>query len=125
MKSQSTVAIPWSSLSRLVGPLMIWLALSYLLAVYLLNTVWVQEALAEETRGDYFPLVASAMIFAVIGILLTIWGFSRKRIDYIPAKLSHGEIICPVCHAKLLESTLICPYCNARIQDSQKKLLKF
>lgn len=107
---------PWASLARLIGPLMIWLALSYLFVAYLLSsTDWIENIFNEEGQIDTISLIIAALIFALFGIFLTIWGFSNRRIDFVEAELAPGKILCPRCNAELLETTSICPYCGGKL----------
>ncbi|HDP96485.1 MAG TPA: hypothetical protein ENN25_02195 [Euryarchaeota archaeon] len=106
--------IPWRTLARFTGPLVIWLSLSYLAAYVVIGDAWVERALDGEASDNSDILLVCSPACMLIGLCLTIWGFMEKRVDYVPAITPKDRITCPNCNALLYSTTIICPFCGTQ-----------
>jgi len=106
--------IPWRTLARFTGPLIIWLSLSYLVVYVVIGAAWVERALDGETSENSEILLACSLACMLIGLFLTFWGFRERRVDYVPAATPKDRIICPNCNAVLYSTTVVCPFCGTQ-----------
>lgn len=118
MKDRSN---PWKNLARIIGPLMIWLSLSFIIIYILLGNDWILASLNENPPQDSTGLILGAALSGAIGVVLTVWGFSGKPMDFVPARIPAGKNLCPGCWADLLKTTGICPYCGTDIVEMKKR----
>jgi len=106
---------PWKTLARIAGPLMIWLALSFLILQLLLENDWIRDSLQEGEPVGTVGLLVRGIISAAIGVVLIAWGYSGKPTAYVPPIMPAGKNVCPTCGAELLGTTSICPYCGSEL----------
>jgi len=105
---------PWFTLARFIGPMLIWLSLSFLLLFFVFNTEWAKEIMEGESLRLSVILI-SAIASAIIGVILSAVGYSRPRVDFVSAKIKSDMMLCPTCDAELLKTSSICPYCGRDI----------
>jgi hypothetical protein len=106
--------IPWRTLARFTGPLVIWLSLSYLVVYIVMGTAWMRRMLDEETPENLEIMLVCSLACLLIGFCLTLWGFLEKRVDHVKVATPRDRKICPNCRALLYSTSGVCPFCGTQ-----------